>query len=268
MFINYYKKAWRIAGKLQKHQYARLTTIIWWIIAAGILYIVATYNYADSASSEIIINVIEAIITVPIVCLLTYVNTRFFPWAKIRLPFQGRDKPLLQDVVESGEEAYRNTMKDGPQISGPDINISSGTTEIEDPEDTPINVPYSDIQNVKAKYGSNAGIYRNTGNGTPINTSETSNVQKKYGTEYGVYSEQPTQTREANTFDVGVTWKRESQKDLEARAKGDKWGMELVVLILRLIVAPVMDVMFNMFVWPFSFLIGPLKMRSIVKSER
>lgn len=87
MFINYYKKAWRIAGKLQKHQYARLTTIIWWIIAAGILYIVATYNYADSASSEIIINVIEAIITVPIVCLLTYVNTRFFPWTKIRLPF-------------------------------------------------------------------------------------------------------------------------------------------------------------------------------------
>ena len=39
-------------------------------------------------------------------------------------------------------------------------------------------LPYSDIQNVKAKYGSNAGIYRNTGNGTPINTSETSNVQK------------------------------------------------------------------------------------------
>lgn len=69
-------------------------------------------------------------------------------------------------------------MKDGPQISGPYINISSGTTEIENPEDTPTNIPYSDIQNVKAKYGSDAGIYRNTGNGTPINTSETSNVQK------------------------------------------------------------------------------------------
>lgn len=265
--INYYKKAWKIAGSLRKYQYARLTTILWVLAVIYEFYILITYDYAGLGSlGAIIANIFEAIVITIVLCLLTYVNSRFFPWAKVRLPIQGIDKPVFQDMTESGEEIYRDTLSRGPQAT-PDFDISTSTTEVEDPEVTPTNVPYSVRQNIKAKYGNNYDVYRSTGNGTPTNVSETADIQRKYGSQYGVYSKRPTRTRTATTFNFGLNWRQESQAELKARARGDKWGMEISVFLMHTVVAPLLDTMVNFVVWPFSFLIGAYKMRSIVKDQ-
>ena len=78
--INYYKKAWKVAGELSKSQYVRLTTILWILAVIDALYILATYNYAGFSSlGAMIANIIEAIIIAIVLCVLTYVNIRFFP---------------------------------------------------------------------------------------------------------------------------------------------------------------------------------------------
>lgn len=169
-------------------------------------------------------------------------------------------------MTESGEEIYRDTLSRGPQAT-PDFDISTSTTEVEDPEVTPTNVPYSVRQNIKAKYGNNYDVYRSTGNSTPTNVSETADIQRKYGSQYGVYSKRSTRTRTATTFNFGLNWRQESQAELKARARGDKWGIEICVFLIHTVVAPLLDTMVNFVVWPFSFLIGAYKMRSIVKDQ-
>ena len=81
--MNYFKKAWKLSGSLNKYQYIRLTSIIWLV---GVVYIVGTMlfdNYASLSIVQMILNILEAMLFSVVVILIAYVDVRFFPWAKL-----------------------------------------------------------------------------------------------------------------------------------------------------------------------------------------
>lgn len=270
--INYYKKAWKVAGELNKFQYVRLTTILWILAVIDALYILATYNYAGFSSlGAMIANIIEAIIIAIVLCVLTYVNIRFFPWAKHVSKFE---KSLLQDMEDSGNQAYQETIDEGPRDKmviheHPETSIVQDDAPRKDT--TPTNVPYSEVQNVKAKYGSNYEIRRNTGGSTPVNVPETSNIQKNYGSNYAVVAKKPTDdeptTREVSSVGYDISYVQESYKEFIRRAKTNKWLEAFRVFLTRMLLYPVLNTIINFILWPFSFLIGAYKMRSTVKAQ-
>lgn len=267
--IDYYKKAWKVTGTLEKYQYFRLVSIAWVLLLAFAILNSIFIGFAGMSLGGIIENIIELIIIVLIICILAYADIRFFPWAKVNLN-PHKNMSLVEDMKDGARQEYEDTLNEGPrQYSTYDI---SSETKMEDvPEDVPTDVPYSVRQQLKAKYGSNYDIYRNNGNSNAVPADvfdqTRGDIKRKYGDQYDVYAKRPTVQRPRTTYFFTKRYYEENYLEFKLRLKTNQIAGALEVLFVRMIMFPVFNFMFNfMIFWPLAFLIGPYKMRSDVEA--
>lgn len=267
--IGYYKKAWKVAGTLQKYQYFRLISILWiifWVFCIGTT--IAATDLTGVPISEVIETIVEAIIIIPIIVVMIYVNIRFFPWAKTNLN-PDKNISIIDNVKREAKREYQDTLNKGPQQYS-EFDISSHTEMVDEPEDVPTNVPYSARQAIKAKYGSNYDVYRNNGSSPAAhNVSDQTRqaIKNNYGQLYDVYASRPSVKRPHTTYKLTRKYYQESYLDFKLRLKESQIAAAIQILVFRIILVPLINFMANfMIVWPFAFVIAPIKMRSVVKA--
>lgn len=267
--IGYYKKAWKVAGTLQKYQYFRLISILWiifWVFCIGTT--IATTDLTGVPISEVIETIVEAIIIIPIIVVMIYVNIIFFPWAKTNLN-PDKNISIIDDVKREAKREYQDTLNKGLQQYS-EFDISSHTEMVDKPEDVPTNVPYSVRQAIKVKYGSNYDVYRNNGSSPAAhNVSDQTRqaIKNNYGQLYDVYASRPSVKRPHTTYKLTRKYYQESYLAFKLRLKERQIAAAIEVLVFRIIMVPLINFMANlMFVWPFAFVIAPIKMRSVVKA--
>ena len=265
--MNYFKKAWKLSGSLNKYQYIRLTSIIWLV---GVVYIVGTMlfdNYASLSIVQMILNILEAMLFSVVVILIAYVDVRFFPWAKIDLN-PHKNMSITQEMRYEAGRAAQDVMDEGPQMKS-NIKTYSNTQMVDKPQDVPTNVPYSVRQDIKAKYGSNYDVYRNNGN-SDANPAYVSNQDRQsvqqYGGQYNVYAKRPNVKTPVTTYTFEKEYVQESYNEFMSRVKERELGTALAVLFFRLLGLPLINLAFNVLFWPIAFLIGSYKMRKEVKA--
>lgn len=264
--LNYFKKVWKLTGTLSKFQYIRLTTIVWLFIIGVSIITMLFSNYSGFSIGQMILNILEGILFAVILVFLAYVDTRFFPWAKVDLnPHKGMS--IMEDINYTQKREYQYDIHEGPQMKST-IKAYSNTQMVDKPQDVPTNVPYSVRQNIKAKYGNNYDVYRNNGNSDAnpayVSDQDKQSVQQ-YGQQYNVYAKRPNIKTPVTTYTYEKQYVQESYGEFMSRIKEKQFTTAIMVLFYRLIVLPFGNFIFNFLLWPIAFIIGSYKMRGEVK---